>query len=51
VALGISDDRRVMYVHVMPMPSPEEARHAIKTGFERRVLQLRGQREEKPRAT
>jgi multicomponent Na+:H+ antiporter subunit E len=51
VALGISDDRRVMYVHVMHMYSPDEARRDIKTGFERRVLQLRGDREEKPRAT
>jgi multicomponent Na+:H+ antiporter subunit E len=50
VALGVSDDRRVMYVHVMHMHSPEEARREIKAGFERRVLQLRGGREEKPRA-
>ena len=50
VALGVSDDRRVMYVHVMHMHSPDEARREIKEGFERRVLQLRGDREEKPRA-
>ena len=50
VALGVSDDHRVMYVHVMHMHSPDEARHEIKAGFERRVLQLRGDREEKPRA-
>jgi multicomponent Na+:H+ antiporter subunit E len=49
VALGVSDDRRVMYVHVMHMHSPDEARREIKEGFERRVLQLRGDREEKPR--
>jgi multicomponent Na+:H+ antiporter subunit E len=50
VALGISDDRRVMYIHVMHMHSPDEARREIKTGFERRILQLRGDREEKSRA-
>jgi multicomponent Na+:H+ antiporter subunit E len=48
VALGISDDRRVMYVHVMHMQSPDEARREIKAGFERRILQLRSEREEKP---
>ena len=40
VALDVSDDRRVMYVHVMYMTSPETARAEIKDGFERRVLQL-----------
>jgi multicomponent Na+:H+ antiporter subunit E len=51
VALGVSDDRRVMYVHVMHMQSPDEARHEIKAGFERRILQLRGETEEQPHAT
>jgi multicomponent Na+:H+ antiporter subunit E len=50
VALGLSDDRRVMYVHVMHMHSPDAARREIKEGFERRVLQLRNEREEKPHA-
>ena len=50
VALGVSDDRRVMYVHVMHMQSPDAARREIKEGFERRVLQLRSEREEKPHA-
>lgn len=40
VALDVSDDRRVMYVHVMYTSSPEAARAEIKNGFERRVLQL-----------
>ena len=42
VALDVSDDRRVMYVHVMYMETPEAARAEIKDGFERRVLQLFG---------
>jgi len=42
VALGVSDDRKVMYVHVMNMRSPDDARREIKQGFERRVLELRG---------
>jgi multicomponent Na+:H+ antiporter subunit E len=50
VALGVSDDHRVMYVHIMNMQSPDDARREIKEGFERRVLQLRVEREEKPRA-
>jgi multicomponent Na+:H+ antiporter subunit E len=40
VALDVSDDRRVMYVHSMYIDSPEAARAEIKNGFERRVLQL-----------
>ena len=40
VALDVSDDRRVMYVHVMYIDSPEAARSEIKNGFERRVRQL-----------
>jgi multicomponent Na+:H+ antiporter subunit E len=40
VALDVSDDRKVMYVHVMYIASADAARTEIKTGFERRVLQL-----------
>jgi multicomponent Na+:H+ antiporter subunit E len=40
VALDVSADRRILYVHVMYMESPEAARAEIKQGFERRVLQL-----------
>jgi multicomponent Na+:H+ antiporter subunit E len=40
VALDVSEDRKVMYVHVMYMASADAARADIKTGFERRVLQL-----------
>ena len=42
VALDVSDDRRVMYVHVMYIDSPDAARSEIKHGFERRVRQLLG---------
>jgi multicomponent Na+:H+ antiporter subunit E len=42
VALDVSDDRTVMYVHVMYIDSPETARAEIKDGFERRVRQLLG---------
>lgn len=42
VALDVSDDRRVMYVHVMYMQSPDAARAEIKQGFERRVRRLLG---------
>jgi multicomponent Na+:H+ antiporter subunit E len=40
VALDVSRDRRVMYVHVMNIRTPDEARRAIKDGFERRVIEL-----------
>jgi multicomponent Na+:H+ antiporter subunit E len=42
VALDISDDRRVLYVHVMYMETADAARAEIKQVFERRVLQLLG---------
>ena len=42
VALDVSDDRRVMYVHVMYIDSPAAARSEIKDGFERRIRQLLG---------
>jgi multicomponent Na+:H+ antiporter subunit E len=42
VALDVSADRTVMYVHVMYMASPDAARAEIKEGFERRVLRLFG---------
>lgn len=40
VALDVSEDRRTMYVHVLHMESPEKSREEIKTGFERRILEL-----------
>lgn len=45
VALDVSQDRRIMYVHVMHMQSPDDARRDLKEGFERRILQLRGEQE------
>ena len=42
VALDVSADRKVMYVHVMYMESADGARAEIKNGFERRVRQLLG---------
>lgn len=42
VALDVSPDCRTLYVHVMYMDTPDAAREEIKTGFERRVLGLRG---------
>lgn len=40
VALDVSSDRKHLYVHVMYMTDPEQARAEIKNGFERRVLHL-----------
>jgi multicomponent Na+:H+ antiporter subunit E len=40
IALDVSEDRTTMYVHVMHMETPEQARDDMKTGFERRVRRL-----------
>lgn len=50
VALDVSEDRRIMYVHVMHITTPEEARQEIKDGFERRILDLRGEETRTPDA-
>jgi multicomponent Na+:H+ antiporter subunit E len=42
VALDVSPDRKMLYVHVMYMDSPDAARQEIKQGFERRVLEVLG---------
>ncbi|MDJ0853738.1 MAG: Na+/H+ antiporter subunit E [Desulfobacterales bacterium] len=39
LSLDISDDRRVLYVHFMFLDDPALARHEIKDGLERRVLE------------
>ena len=40
VTVDLSDDRRVLYVHVMHMTNPDATRREIKNGFERRVRRL-----------
>jgi multicomponent Na+:H+ antiporter subunit E len=42
VALDVSADRKILYVHVMYMDTPNAAREEIKEGFERRVLGVLG---------
>jgi multicomponent Na+:H+ antiporter subunit E len=42
VALDVSADRKILYVHVMYMDTPNAAREEIKDGFERRVLGVLG---------
>jgi multicomponent Na+:H+ antiporter subunit E len=42
VALDVSPDRKVLYVHVMYIDTPDAARAEIKNGFERRVRELLG---------
>lgn len=43
VALDVSEDRCVMYVHMMHIRTVEEAKREIKEGFESRILGLRGE--------
>lgn len=50
VALDVTPDRRTMYVHVMNITTPEEARREIKNGFERRILKLRSEEGKVPDA-
>jgi multicomponent Na+:H+ antiporter subunit E len=40
VALDVSPDRTLLYVHVMYMTTADEARREIKAGLERRVLEV-----------
>jgi multicomponent Na+:H+ antiporter subunit E len=42
VALDVSPERTVMYVHVMYIDTPDAARAEIKNGFERRVREVLG---------
>jgi multicomponent Na+:H+ antiporter subunit E len=42
VALDVSPDRKILYVHVMYIDTPDAAREEIKEGFERRVLGVLG---------
>src|SRR5699024_8428136 len=40
LSLDVSQDRRVLYIHAMYVDDPDAMRHEIKTGFERRVLEV-----------
>jgi multicomponent Na+:H+ antiporter subunit E len=40
LALDVSDDRKVLYVHGMYIKNREEFIRAIKTGFEKRLLEI-----------
>lgn len=40
LSLDVSDDRSVLYIHSMYVDDPDELRHEIKAGFERRVLEV-----------
>lgn len=40
LSLDVSDDRKVLYIHAMYIDDPEEVRRKIKTGFERRLLEV-----------
>jgi multicomponent Na+:H+ antiporter subunit E len=50
VALDVSEDRQSMYVHVMNIATVEDAKKEIKNGFERRILDLRGEEKRLPDA-
>jgi multicomponent Na+:H+ antiporter subunit E len=49
-AIDLSHDRKTMYVHVMNIRTPDQARAEIKGGFERRIVRLFDSPEEGPDA-
>ncbi len=40
LSIDLSDDRRILYVHVMFLGDPDRFRESIKKGLERRVLEV-----------
>jgi multicomponent Na+:H+ antiporter subunit E len=40
LSIDVSSDRRVLYVHSMYLSDPDKVRDEIKSGFERRVLEV-----------
>ena len=40
LGVGLSPDRRLLYVHIIDVPDPEAARTHIRTGLERRLLEV-----------
>jgi multicomponent Na+:H+ antiporter subunit E len=40
LSLDVSDDKSVLYLHAMFVDDPDELRHEIKAGFERRVIEV-----------
>lgn len=40
VCLNLSDDKQVMYIHTLHLDDPEMIREQVKTGFERRIMEL-----------
>lgn len=40
MGVDLSPDRKVLYVHFLDAPDPEEARNRIRTGLERRLLEV-----------
>ena len=40
LGVGLSADRMLLYVHIIDVPDPEAARERIRTGLERRLLEV-----------
>jgi multicomponent Na+:H+ antiporter subunit E len=40
MALDVSDDRKVLYIHAMHVRDAERVKRAIKEGFERRIREI-----------
>jgi multicomponent Na+:H+ antiporter subunit E len=40
MGVGLSDDRKLLYIHVIDVPDPDSARQQIRSGLERRLLEV-----------
>lgn len=40
LSIDVSSDRRILYVHDMYARDPDHVRHRVKSGFERRILEV-----------
>jgi multicomponent Na+:H+ antiporter subunit E len=40
LSIDLSEDRRILYVHVMYLDDPDRFRESVKEGLERRLLEV-----------
>ncbi len=40
MGVALSDDRKTLYIHIIDVPDPEKTRYSIKSGLERRLLEV-----------
>jgi multicomponent Na+:H+ antiporter subunit E len=40
LGVHLSENREILFIHIIDVPDPDDARHRIKTGLERRLLEV-----------